>query len=141
VAKDRKHLACPFCGQESGHLFHIKVFCMNENCAIFDLPIDAEKWDTRNRLDDVESARIPDQKLPSHTNDGRRTLIPGTWQLKCQECGHVFPVKLRTGGNILKAAKTRKCPKCRRAPVFHPGTSHHIQDYFLPKVAEPKKRS
>jgi hypothetical protein len=41
------HLPCPFCGKEPGHLFDVKVFCKNDECAIFDLPIDAHKWNGR----------------------------------------------------------------------------------------------
>jgi len=44
----QRHLACPFCGQEPGHLFNVKIFCKNEECAIFDLPIDASQWNGRN---------------------------------------------------------------------------------------------
>jgi hypothetical protein len=42
-----QHLSCPFCGEEPGHLFNVKIFCRNEECAIYDLPIDAEKWNGR----------------------------------------------------------------------------------------------
>ena len=43
----QRHLTCPFCGGEPGHLFDVKIFCRNENCAIYDLPIDADKWNGR----------------------------------------------------------------------------------------------
>ena len=42
-----RHLSCPFCGAEPGHLFNVKIFCKNEECAIYDLPIDADKWNGR----------------------------------------------------------------------------------------------
>jgi hypothetical protein len=46
-SSELQHLPCPFCGKEPGHLFMVKVFCSNEECAIFDLPIDAHKWNGR----------------------------------------------------------------------------------------------
>jgi hypothetical protein len=41
---------CPFCGEEPGNLMMVKAFCANEECAIFDIPIDVAKWNRRASL-------------------------------------------------------------------------------------------
>lgn len=41
---------CPFCGEPPGNLMMVKAFCANEECAIFDIPIDVEKWNRRASL-------------------------------------------------------------------------------------------
>jgi hypothetical protein len=46
---------CPFCGREPGNLMMVKAFCANEECPIFDLPIDIEKWNRRATLLVTES--------------------------------------------------------------------------------------
>jgi len=38
---------CPFCGGQPGNLMMVKAFCANDKCAIFDIPIDVEKWNRR----------------------------------------------------------------------------------------------
>lgn len=52
--------SCPFCGHEPGNLMMVKAFCANEECAIFDIPIDVEKW---NRRASLVSAECPDGKV------------------------------------------------------------------------------
>jgi hypothetical protein len=47
-AMDNRDLhICPFCGEQPGNLMMVKIFCSNEECAIFDIPIDLEKWNRR----------------------------------------------------------------------------------------------
>lgn len=40
-------LPCPFCGKEPGNLLMVKIYCTNEVCAIFDIPVDIGKWNRR----------------------------------------------------------------------------------------------
>ena len=49
----KQHLSCPFCGQEPGNLLGIKIFCRNEDCAIFDIVLDAGKWNGRTSADET----------------------------------------------------------------------------------------
>jgi hypothetical protein len=40
-------LPCPFCGKEPGNLLMVKIYCANDDCAIFDIPVDIGKWNRR----------------------------------------------------------------------------------------------
>jgi len=48
--------SCPFCGEPPGNLMMVKAFCSNEECAIFDIPIDVEKWNRRASILSAEAA-------------------------------------------------------------------------------------
>gem|GEM_PF-2031755 len=50
-------LPCPFCGQEPGNLLMVKIYCANDDCAIFDIPVDIGKWNRRE---------IPRQEKEQH---------------------------------------------------------------------------